>query len=257
MLRRRWVISWLHIDARSFARTGSVRRCFLPSPGRLAALASQVRGFDITQVSWPHWGRSATTPAVFYLPVIRRMASWKDRPSTWTQKSMALPARSRSMCQTLTEWTRTARFFAHRCAALSRSSSLSIGFHRCQFAFEPLVRHLSATQLILNDGQVLFVWWGHAVQSQDLVIRIIAGQQPALRPVPEDQSDTLSAQVRLNTRLFARRTTLRTQSRRQVFGHLPVNIDRLNQPANGISEFQSSREVRSLTGQLLEQFLAG
>ena len=32
----------------------------------------------------------------FYVPVIWRKASWKDRPSTWTWKSMAFPARLRS-----------------------------------------------------------------------------------------------------------------------------------------------------------------
>ncbi len=35
-------------------------------------------------------------PWLIYVPVMWRMASWKDRPSTWTWKSMALPARLRS-----------------------------------------------------------------------------------------------------------------------------------------------------------------
>ena len=33
---------------------------------------------------------------LIYVPVIWRMASWKDRPRTWTWKSMALPARLRA-----------------------------------------------------------------------------------------------------------------------------------------------------------------
>ena len=77
---------------------------------RFAGLASyEVSLLDLSGL-WPNWHHSvggvevgATLPSygydasgwfsMFQPPVIRRLASWKDKPRTWTKKSMALSAR--------------------------------------------------------------------------------------------------------------------------------------------------------------------